>query len=54
MSEGNSTSIVNLGDWGKPANTLIKCVRDLFCGCFRPWQTKRVAKAEAEASIIRT
>ncbi|HVU32261.1 MAG TPA: DUF2806 domain-containing protein [Opitutaceae bacterium] len=51
MSDQNS--IVNLGDLGKPANTLIKKISDAVGGYFRPYQIKRVATAEAEANIIK-
>ncbi len=53
MSEDNSMTIVNLGSLSKPADTLIKKVSSAIGGVFEPWQIKRVAKAEAEASLIR-
>ncbi len=53
MSDDNSTSLVNLGDLSKPANTLIEKVSSAIGGVFQPWQIKRVAKAEAEASLIK-
>jgi hypothetical protein len=53
MSDDKSTSLVNLGELSKPANTLIKKVSSAIGGVFEPWQTKRVAKAEAEASLIK-
>lgn len=53
MSDDNSTSLVNLGDLSKPADTLIKKVSSAIGGVFEPWQIKRVAKAEAEASLIK-
>lgn len=46
-------SIVNLGSLSKPADTLIKKVSSVIGGIFKPWQIKRVAKAEAEASLIK-
>lgn len=46
-------SIVNLGKLSKPADTLIKKVSFAVGGVFEPWQIKRVAKAEAEASLIK-
>ncbi|MGO3344013.1 MAG: DUF2806 domain-containing protein [Marinomonas sp.] len=53
MSDDNSISLVNVGKLSKPANTLIKKVSSAVGGVFEPWQIKRVAKAEAEASLIK-
>lgn len=53
MSEGTSNSIVSLGDVAKPADTLIKKVSKAVGGVFAPYQIKRIAKAEAEAAIIK-
>lgn len=53
MSDDNSTSLVNFGGLAKPANTLIEKVSSAVGGIFEPWQIKRVAKAEAEASLIK-
>lgn len=53
MTEDKSTSLVNLGELSKPANTLIKKVSSAIGGVFEPWQIKRVAKAEAEAALIK-
>ena len=53
MSDDKSTSLVNLGELSKPANTLIKKVSSAIGGIFEPWQIERVAKAEAEASLIK-
>lgn len=53
MSEGTSNSVVNLGDIAKPADTLIKKVSKAIGGFFEPYQITRIAKAEAEASIIK-
>jgi hypothetical protein len=53
MPDNNSMSVVNLGDLSKPADTLIKKVSSAIGGIFAPWQIKRVAKAEAEASLIK-
>ena len=52
MTDDNSTSLVNLGELSKPANTLIEKVSSAIGGVFEPWQIKRVARAEAEASLI--
>ncbi|VAV83719.1 hypothetical protein MNBD_DELTA01-595 [hydrothermal vent metagenome] len=51
--EDNSISIVNLGKLSKPADTLIKKVSSAVGGVFEPWQIKRVAKANAEADLIK-
>lgn len=53
MSEDKSISLVNLGPLSKPADTLIKKVSSAVGGIFEPWQIKRVAKAEAEAGLIK-
>lgn len=53
MSDENSTSLVNLGDFSKPADTLIQKVSSLIGGVFEPLQLKRAAKAEAEANLIK-
>lgn len=53
MSEDRSTSLVNLGDLSKPANTLVEKVSSAIGGIFEPWQIRRVAKAEAEAGLIK-
>lgn len=53
MADDNSMSIVNFGKLSKPADTLIKKVSGAIGGVFEPWQIKRVAKAEAEANLIK-
>lgn len=53
MSDDKSISLVNFGKLSKPADTLIKKVSSAVGGIFEPWQIKRVAKAEAEASLIK-
>lgn len=53
MSDDNSKSLVNFGGLAKPANTLIEKISSAVGGAFEPWQIKRVAKAEAEASLIK-
>ncbi len=47
-------SLVNLGDWSKPATVLIDRVSDAVGGIFKPHQIKRIAKAEAAAEKIKT
>ena len=44
---------VNLGDWSKPAKVLVKRVSDAVGGIAKPWQIRRVARAEADASLIK-
>ena len=51
MPEGNS--LINLGDLSRPATVLIEKVSDALGGYFKPYQIKRVAKAEGEAEIIK-
>jgi len=51
MADGNS--IINLGDISRPATVLIEKICDAIGGIFRPYQIKRLARAEAEADIIR-
>lgn len=53
MSDDNSKSLINFGDISKPANTLIKKVSSAVGGVFEPWQIKRIAKAQAEADLIK-
>lgn len=47
MCTETTNSLVNLGNLSKPANTLRKKIADATGGIFKPWQIKRVAKAEA-------
>jgi len=51
MSEGNS--IINLGDLSKPANTLVEKISEAIGGVFKPWQIRRVARAEADVDQIK-
>ena len=44
--------LVSLGELSKPVNTLVERASDAVGGLFRPWQTRRVARAEAEAELI--
>ncbi len=53
MPLNTSNSLVSLGDLSKPADTLIKKVSNAVGGFFAPYQIKRVAKAEAEAALIK-
>jgi len=51
MPDGNS--IINLGHLSKPADTLIKKISEAIEGTCKPWQIKRIAKAESEAEQIK-
>ena len=53
MSPDTSNSLVNLSGLTKPADTLIKKVSDAVGGWFAPYQIRRVAKAGAEAALIK-
>lgn len=53
MPEDKSYSLVSLGDLSKPADTLIKKVSKAVGGIFAPYQIKRIAKAEAQAALIK-
>ncbi len=52
MADQNN-SLVNLGNLAETAKVLIEKVSDAVGGVFKPYQIKRVAKAEAEAEIIK-
>jgi len=41
------------GEISKPATVLIEKISEAVGGYFRPYQTRRVAKAEAEAALIK-
>jgi hypothetical protein len=47
------TKVTVAGDWSKPAQILIEKISDAIGGALRPWQTERVARAEARASLMR-
>lgn len=51
MTEGKS--LVNFGDISKPATVLIERISDAVGGYFKPYQIKRLAKAESEADLIK-
>lgn len=53
MPNETNNSLINLGDISKPADTLIKKVSKAVGGIFEPYQIKRLAKAEAEAAVIK-
>lgn len=45
--------MINLGEISKPASMLIEKVSDAIGGVFRPYQIRRIARAEADADKIR-
>ena len=47
-------SMINIDALSKPAEILVERISDAVGGVFRPYQIRRVAKAEAEARIILT
>jgi hypothetical protein len=49
----DQTSLVNIGELAKPATILIEKISDAIGGCFKPYQIRRVAQAEAEADKIK-
>jgi len=51
MAEGNS--IISVGELSKPAVVLVEKISEAIGGICKPWQMKRVAKAEAEAERIK-
>ena len=53
MSGDTSSSLVNLGELSKPADTLIRKVSNAVGGLFAPYQIKRLAKAEAKAALTK-
>ena len=53
MPQNTSNSLINFGNLSKPADTLIKKVSNAIGGFFAPYQVKRMAKAEAEAAMIK-
>ena len=53
MSKETSNSLVNLGEISKSVDTFVRKISEAVGGLAAPWQIKRVAKAEAEAEIIK-
>jgi len=45
-------ALVDLGKLSEPVNTLIEKVSDAVGGLCKPWQIRRIAKAEAAAHLI--
>ena len=46
-------SLINLGEFTKPATVLIEKISDAIGGYFKPYQIRRVAQAEADAEKIK-
>ena len=46
-------SLIEVGKLTEPATKLLQVVQDTAIGYFRPFQIKRIARAEAEAAIIK-
>lgn len=46
-------SLIDLGELSRPATVLIEKISDAVGGIFKPYQIVRVARAEAEAEVIR-
>ncbi len=53
MVEKNSLISVDLGNVSKPIIVLIEKISEALGEYFKPWQIKRVAKAESEAEITK-
>lgn len=51
MSQGTSNSLVNLGDLGKPIDTLINKISNATGVLYEPRRIRHKAKAESEAAI---
>jgi hypothetical protein len=47
----NGKSLINIGELAKPATVLIEKISDAIGGYFKPYQIRRVARAEADADI---
>lgn len=46
-------SVINIGELSKPAAILIEKISNAVGGIFQPYQIRRVARAEADAAIIK-
>ena len=52
MSQQTSNSLINLGDLGKPIDTLIHKISDATGVLYEPRKIRRKAKAKSDAAII--
>jgi len=48
-----NTSLINIGELSKPATVLVEKISDAIGGLFKPYQIVRLAKAEAQADLVR-
>lgn len=48
-----TTSLIDLGGLAKPVTTLVEKISEAIGGAVKPWQIKRIAKAEAEAETTK-
>jgi hypothetical protein len=48
---GRGGGLISIPDLSKPATVLIEKISDAVGGIAKPWQTVRVARAEAKASF---
>jgi Protein of unknown function (DUF2806) len=48
-----NTSLINIGELSRPATILIEKISEAVGGIFKPYQIARVAKAEAQADLVR-
>lgn len=51
MVEDKGVSVTVAGDWSQPATKLIEKVSDALGAAFKPYQIRRVARADADARI---
>ena len=51
MTEGGA--LIKIEDLAKPATVLVEKISEAIGGYFKPYQIRRLAKAEAEADKIR-
>ena len=49
---GEGFTLINVGDLSKPATALVEKIGEALGGAVRPWQIRRVAAAEADATKI--
>lgn len=50
----SGNSLINLGELSKPATVLLEKIAEAVGGVFQPYQMRRLARAEADAELIRT
>jgi len=52
-ADPTGTSLINIGELAKPATVLIEKIAEAVGGLAKPWQTTRIANAEAKVALIR-